>query len=395
MDQLAVVEDRIEELAGRVDAAIRAILDRSLESAPGREHPVVRLIHGSIYDYLENGGKRMHGTSVLLAFAAAGGSPIDAILPVAAGFQLYHHHTLVHDDIYDQDSRRRGSPTIHRAFADWFERANGGPRGHAPPGIGIFTSCSGRLGTVAGFIQGKIVHALAFESIAQAPFPASERLAALRALNSHDLGDNASEVIDVVDEGSQVPEPDACLEIARLKTGRLFRVGAETAGRLAGASPGQMSALSDWAGAVSTAYQLQDDLEDLETDSEKGAGRGIGTDLRTCKPTYLLSIALERANAADHRTLCDWIASPTDRADDLERIIAAVRATGAVDACREKVAALVAEGRSVLYSTEPPLDPEALALMARFGEYFVSKRYWKRSLPLPRDPLAAGKRGYA
>ncbi|UUZ48667.1 polyprenyl synthetase family protein [Massilia sp. B-10] len=56
-----------------------------------------------------------------------------------------------------------------------------------------------------------------------------------------------------------------------------------------------MAALKLWAGQSALAYQLQDDLEDLQIESEKGQGRGVGSDLLRCKPTYLYALAKTRA----------------------------------------------------------------------------------------------------
>jgi geranylgeranyl pyrophosphate synthase len=387
------IEKIIDSLVAQLDAAMREILVAGFKDAPAREHPAVGRVYRSLFDYLHNGGKRMHGISVLLAYQAVGGQPADAIVPVAAGFQLYHHHTLVHDDIYDQDNLRRGTPTIHRAFTDWFRAAKAaasdGDRltvGHD----GVFIGHAERIGSVAGIIQGKIGHALALEALGNAPFSDSKRLAALRALSTHDITDCASELMDVFHESSNIPGPETCLSIARLKTGRLFQVGVEIAAMLADATPRRVRALKGWIDAAATAFQLQDDLEDLKEESEKGLGRGIGTDLRTCKPTYVLSLAMAQADSAGRAILRDWVRNPSARHGDVHQIIKVLDASGAIDGCRRKVHDLLAEQTVALLSAEPPFDPEQVMIMEEFGAYFTRSQYWNRPFPGRRDPLAAG-----
>jgi geranylgeranyl diphosphate synthase type I len=277
------LKNEIDSLVEAVNNEISALLDTNLRQAPARENPGVRRVYDGIYEYLLNSGKRMHAISVILAFRAVGGQQIRQILPVAAGFQLYHYHTLIHDDIYDEDDLRRGLPTFHRAFADWY--GSGGASGQGSTKCRLFLGKEGRAGAVAAFAQGKIVHALALRAIFSARFSAEALNAVVQEVNRHDLTDNAGQLLDVLHEGRLLPEKSECLEIARVKTGRLFAVGVECAARLAAGTESQVKALSGWIEKVATAYQLQDDLSDLDTFSEKGRGRCVGTDLRHIKPT--------------------------------------------------------------------------------------------------------------
>jgi geranylgeranyl diphosphate synthase type I len=378
-------EQFLDGMVADLNAAMRQLLASSLERAPAVEHPVLGRIYRSASAYAESGGKRMHGGAVVLAFGAVGGGPREAILPVAGALQLYHHHTLVHDDIYDEDGERRGVPTLHRALTDRFARTH--PRPPQPPESGgghVFLGPAERLGAIAGWIQGKVVHAFALDAICRAPFPPGRLLEAIRALNWHDVHDNAGQAMDIFHEGMEIPDPETCIGIARLKTGRLFGVSAELAVLLGRGSSSQARAVVDWAVSSAIAYQLQDDLEDLEEESEKGKGRGVGTDLRTCKPTLVLSLALRQASTAGRRVLEDWIRG---RAGDMGRVISVLRESGATRACRAQVEALVDQATRSLQRAEPALEPGHVERMADFTRYFVSDDYWKRPLAPARHPL--------
>jgi geranylgeranyl pyrophosphate synthase len=385
------LEPALSAMIADINGELRRVLDQATRRAPDGDHALIARVYRSLHAYLDNGGRRLHGASQLLAWRSVGGAPADAILPVVAGFQLYHHHTLVHDDIYDDDARRRGSPTIVRAFADWFAAAGESATGAGD--VGLFRGDSERRGAVAGFAQGKIVHAIAFDAILGAAFAPAELLAAVRALNWHDLHDSAAQMLDVYHEGPRIPRIEGCVEIARKKTGRLFGVGAEVAAQLGKASPGQRAALVEWATALGVAYQLQDDLEDLEHDSEKGMGRGVGTDLRTAKPTLVMALALDRATPCDRRRLEDWLTRPGLRAaEHIDEIADIVRSTGAPAACRAHIEAVVAGGAHALATADPALDPAVVPELIALADYGISPAYWRRALPQPRHPFEASAR---
>ena len=380
--------ERIEGLADAVNAAMRSWLDASLAHAPERDHAMLGRLYDSIYAYLANGGRRMHAISLMLAFRAAGGAPVESILPVAVGFQLFHHYTLVHDDIYDEDFARRGSPTLHAAISAWARQSDLHASSQAK-GRRVFFDGESRLGAIGALVQGKIVHALGFASVLSAPFPEDRLLAAIRLLNWHDLYDNAGQMTDVFHEGRDVPEPQQCLKIASLKTSHLFETGAECAAVLAGAGKDTTKALVAWASASAVAYQLKDDLEDLEDASEKGLGRGVGADIVAAKPTYVFAEALRTADPRQRRLLLGQGAG--DAPVDVRGVIDCIRATGAIERCRERIDELIASGMAALERVYPPIDEECRRALADFSRYFVSDQYWRRPLLPASNPLSASK----
>ena len=373
-------EDQIDRLAGPVNREMQRQIDRTVQQSIWPENPRVRQVFESVYDYLDNGGKRLHGISLLLAYRAVSGKRPDPILPVAAGFQLYHHHTLVHDDIYDQDDLRRGWPTLHRAFSQRYGASL--PPDSFDKTSPVFATAADRVGAVAAWAQGKIVHALSFESIFSAPFAPNVLCEVAQRLNRHDFADNAGQIMDVLDEDQSMAEPDACLEIARVKTGRLFATGVECAVILAGGSESQMEALSTWIEKVATAYQLQDDLNDLESDSEKGKGRGVGRDLLSNKPTYLFALAKQRAAGRAKEVLQRWQGASDSNGVSLEEVITAIQDTGAIEMCRAKAQELVDEGDACLVHAIPGIALAEIEFMRQFGAYFLSTSYWKRDLKI-------------
>jgi geranylgeranyl pyrophosphate synthase len=364
--------DSLDRLRQQVDSRIAETINGLREQGPERSHPLIGRLYSWMRHYLDCNGKRMHGIAVLLAYRACGGDAVEEVASIAAAFQLYHHHTLVHDDIYDEDVARRGWPTTHKAFAAFFKE-------EASIGRKLFVNDSLRRGAITAFAYGKICRALAGHMILASDFPTEARLDVAKALDWHDLFDNAAQLKDVDYEGEAIPDAKACLENAWLKTGRLFEICAFAGARLANATESQQNALKTWAGQSALAYQLQDDLEDLAANSEKGQGRGVGTDLVYSKPTYLFAVAKTLAKPSDIEILERWQSSErTDLA--LSDIISIFDQSGAIAACRAEVARSIDRAAKAVAAAEPALRLETLPDLATFSAYFCSHEYWHRSI---------------
>ena len=366
--------ERLELLCQQVDHKIEETIASLQQDGPECEHPLMNRIYRWMRHYLDSGGRRMHGMTVALAYRACGGESEDSAMEIAAAMQIYHHHTLVHDDIYDEDRSRRGWPSTHEAFAGLFDPASSA-------NSRLFVSGALRHGTITAFAYGKICRALASHMILTSTFPAEARLAVAKALDWHDLYDNAAQLKDVDFEGTAMPNPQTCLQNAWLKTGRLFEVCAFAGARLAWASDSQRRAVEAWAGQSSLAYQLKDDLEDLEADSEKGRGRGVATDLLYCKPTYLYAKAREMASKHDRETLDCWQSGERTGIEESD-IIAILYHSGAVEACHIEIRRCIDRATDALQKAEPTLRVETVDEMHEYSEYFVSPGYWRRPIAI-------------
>lgn len=381
---LSNIPDEINALAETMNMEVKRAAERMIAESPGRDNPFIKSIYDRIYNYLTDGGKRAHAQAVLLAYQAVGGKNIDAILPVAAGFQLYHHYAMVHDDVYDDDKQRRNRPTDHEVFRQWFaQQGNAHDRHHfeKPARNPLFTGNAERKAAVSALVYGKIVHAFGFEAILSAPFEKEQLYTVIKLLNWHDVYDNVGQMRDVLLEGETVTDVEECLKTAYLKTGREFQACTTAGALLAGASQSQIDALNEWASCFGMAYQLQDDLEDIEPDSEKGLGRGVGADIVARKPTFLAITALQLAQGETKEELTRWLNYVGTQEVDVPAVMKAIIDSGAVDACRAKVAELLEQGCAALNNALPALDPEAVAKIELCTAYFLSRGYWKRAMP--------------
>ncbi|MBE6478032.1 MAG: hypothetical protein E7Z97_08210 [Propionibacteriaceae bacterium] len=376
VDQVSAAAARLEDDRIKIDRAISAQIDWLIRNGPLADNPFIGSVYRWMEHYLRVAGQRFHGLTAILSYRAAGGAELAEMLPIAAALQLYHHHTLVHDDIYDGDVLRRGWPTSHVHLASLFDGEQTDATDPTP-----FASQSARDGAIAAFAYGKICRALTNRAISSAPLENGHVLTILTMLEEHDLWDNVGQLLDVYHEGRRLPSSETCLHNVWLKTGRLFEVCARAGAVAAGADESIVTALVSWSGNLAVAYQLKDDLEDTVDDSEKGLGRGVGVDLVSLKPTYLLSLANELVDGQDRVTLSAWL--NREQNYTIDEFSALIDRTGARRLTQLKAEELVTSGVAAIGSLGT-VRPDVMAEIAELSRYAISDEYWRR-------PLASGQ----
>ena len=249
----------------RVDAALERLFQ-----APA--HDLERLYAAMRYSVI-NGGKRVRPLLVYAACDALGGDLAQAD-GAACAVELIHAYSLVHDDLpaMDDDALRRGQPTTHIAFDE---------------------ACA--------ILAGDALQSLAFDvlsSEAGNPADATLRLRMLTAL-SHAAGPAGmvgGQAIDLGAVGIKLDQP-ALERMHRHKTGALIEasvvLGALASGQ---ATALQLNALQQYAQAIGLAFQVQDDILDVESDTAT-LGKTQGKDEANDKPTYPALLGLEAAKA--------------------------------------------------------------------------------------------------
>lgn len=269
MDFLSVLNERGQ----RVERALDSYLPRATD------YPAV--IHEAMRYSVFAGGKRLRPALVLAGAEAAGGDP-ETVLPAACALELLHTYSLIHDDLpaMDNDDFRRGKPTNHKVF-----------------------------GEPIAILAGDALLTLTFELLARnmetAPVQAVSRVVQEVARAAGTFGLIGGQVVDTVSEGQSID--GATLEyIHRNKTGALYRVAVRSGAILAGAGTRELQALTDYAEQLGLAFQIKDDILDIEGDTAK-LGKPVGSDEKNHKATYPalygLAAAKDKAAAAAQEAL--------------------------------------------------------------------------------------------
>jgi geranylgeranyl diphosphate synthase type II len=236
-----------------------ALVDEALEGflPPAETYPP--LIHEAIRYSVMSGGKRLRPALVMASAEAVGGDPA-LVLPAACSLELIHSYSLVHDDLpaMDDDDFRRGRPTCHKVF-----------------------------GEAAAILAGDALLTLAFGVLAECKGVRADSIARVLAEVAFAAGSRGLIGGQVVDTLSSDEEIDGrTLEyIHRHKTGALYRAAVRAGAILAGAADRQLTALTGYAEHLGLAFQIKDDILDIEGD-EAVLGKPVGSDLKNKKATY-------------------------------------------------------------------------------------------------------------
>lgn len=243
------------------------------------------------------GGKRMRPKLVLL-FANALGFDGPARFELAAVVEFIHTATLLHDDVVDESSLRRGKPTANALF-----------------------------GNAASVLVGDFLYSRAFQMMVSV-----DRMRVLEVLAEATNVIAEGEVLQLINMHDPDITVDSYLRVIRFKTAKLFEASARLGAVLANASPEIEEACAAYGRALGTSFQLIDDVLDYEGETQE-LGKNIGDDLREGKTTLPLLIAMERASPEQRALLRHAIEEGEQ--EKLQEILSIVRHTGALDATRD------------------------------------------------------------
>lgn len=249
----------------------RDLVNRALEAyLPAVRGPAFRVVQAMHYSLMA-GGKRLRPILCLAAAEAVGGDPGEA-LPVACALEMIHTYSLIHDDLpaMDNDDLRRGQPTCHKQFDEATAIL---------AGDGLLTEAFRTLAAVAPQFEGR--EAILTEVI---------QLVAAAAGYQGMVG---GQMLDLLAEGRQVTLKE--LEtIHRLKTGALLTAAVKAGALVGGGSRGQVTLLTGYGEKFGLAFQITDDLLDVEGEAAE-MGKAPGMDEKRQKATYPALLGVEEA----------------------------------------------------------------------------------------------------
>ena len=272
---------------------VDAVIARRLDSGVPLVGEVARYI-------ISAGGKRLRPALLLLVSGALGYQGAQRF-NLAAVVEFIHTATLLHDDVVDDSTLRRGRPTANQQF--------GNP---ASVLVGDFLySRAFQMMLDAGQMRVMEILADATNVIAEGEV--------MQLMNMHDPG---------LDEAGY-------LQVIRSKTAKLFEASARLAAVLAGADARTEAACAGYGQALGTAFQVIDDVLDYDGDVGE-LGKNLGDDLREGKVTLPLIAAMRRGTPAQREVIRHAI--ETGALGELDRIVAIVGETGALQVARDAAA---------------------------------------------------------
>ena len=315
---LEAVRAPIETDLGKVDEVIRRRLDSDVV--------LIRTIANYI---VGSGGKRLRPALVLLsanAFGAEGGAKHE----LAAVIEFIHTATLLHDDVVDESSLRRGRKTANAEF-----------------------------GNAASVLVGDFLYSRAFQMIVEA---GSLRVMKVLADATNVIAEG--EVLQLLNVHDADTDEGQYLRVIRYKTAKLFEAATQVGAIIGGASPEIELALAEYGMHLGTAFQLIDDVLDYSGDLHE-TGKNLGDDLAEGKPTLPLIYAMRAGNVAEREVVRHAIEHGGK--SDLEGVVAAIHRVGALDYAREQARAEAATATARLDHLPHSACRDSLLQLALFS----------------------------
>lgn len=329
---LAGIDEDVEGFLAEVDRRLVPHLRRAQKRLP-RVQP---LRSGTIYQ-MTTGGKRIRAALCVGACELVGGDRM-AALDFAAAVEHMQNFTLIHDDIADGDTQRRGQDAV------WT-----------------------RYGVGHGVNIGDLFVPLAALAILDAEYTDGVKVALMRVLAEFGMQMAEGQAMDLNLRRSDTPTAAEYLACTRRKTGAFLAMATVGGATIGGAGGEHLQALSEFAMLAGTAFQIKDDI--LDVDGQKG--RDTGSDVLEGKRTLLVIHAAGRVPEADRRRLFQIL--NRDRARNTPQEVRWVcdlyRACGALDAAQ---------------ATAKGLLDQATALLGRFPETEAKYRFLRISTYLGR-----------
>jgi geranylgeranyl diphosphate synthase type I len=288
-------------------------------------------------------GKRIRPLLCLLACAAAGGDPQTA-LPAAAGLELLHNFTLIHDDIEDNSPTRRHRPT---AWTLW----------------GMPQACN------AGDGMFSLAH-LAFSHLSQRGVPAATVLQAIHIFDETCVVLTEGQFLDLAFEQRLDVTPAEYFHMIAGKTGALLAAAPQLGALVAGAVPDVVTAYRQYGALLGRAFQLQDDILGIWGD-EAATGKSAASDILSKKKSLPVVYALSHATiGARLRAL---YAGPPFTWADVPVVLELLDAAGAREFTALQMRQATQQAHAALADAAPPIASEAHRLLGELLDLLIDR----------------------
>ncbi|MCG8608078.1 polyprenyl synthetase family protein [bacterium] len=279
-----MTESEGKDSFAQVLAEYQRLVSARLSQALNSNHPP--LLYEPVEYVLAGGGKRVRPTLLILSCKALGGT-LESCLDAAVAIELLHNFTLVHDDIMDQDTIRRGRPTVHTKW-----------------------------NSDVAILAGDALFGLAYKALLRTECSQLQRIARVFTDAVMELCEGQALDSDF-ESRPDVRLSDYLLMIGK-KTARLLSVSAEIGAIIADSQEKHIDAMKDFGFNMGCAFQIQDDLLDITSD-EGTFGKSFGSDVRRRKQTFLLVHALAESKNSKRKRLDELLKRPNiERSDIIE-----------------------------------------------------------------------------
>jgi geranylgeranyl diphosphate synthase type I len=357
---------RFKEIWKEEVEKINAALDEFVTMKQETAHhmgPAHDQYYENIKEYMQ-GGKRLRPLAIVVAHKAVK-RDIEArhLYRAACSLEILHNGSLLHDDLIDHDETRRGRPTFHAWYREWYRN-----QFSAKP------EKAADFGMTLAILGGDSLINLGAEAINASELKPE---VGIKLLDFYQKG--FSDLVEgVLLEMTMINAPevdeDTYMEMVYRKTATLFQKALQMGATIAGASEAQLDAFSQFGIKVGRAFQMQDDIIGSFGD-EAVTGKSTSGDIREAKKTMLLIQALRRSNPEQKKTLESLLGKEDMTDDEVDMVRTVFRDSGALEATEAIRDKLLQEAQDALKNADPPLDPEYLEFLIKLSEFLTTRAF--------------------
>jgi geranylgeranyl diphosphate synthase type I len=264
------------------------------------------LLYKASRHIIEAGGKRLRPYLTLKSCEAVGGDP-ELAIPFAAALEMLHNFTLIHDDLMDNDSMRRGIPTVHTKY-----------------------------GESMAILAGDLLFAKVYEILSNSPQDVSPDriLFTVRITSEATVTICEGQALDIGFPDTTSVSEDEYFRMVGAKTSALFKACAMVGATIGGASEEYVKALGQFAWESGIAFQIIDDVLGITADEEK-LGKPVGSDIREGKKTLIIIHALDNASPPEKKVIIHALGSDEASNEDINEAINILKDLGSINYARE------------------------------------------------------------
>jgi geranylgeranyl diphosphate synthase type I len=341
----------LDRLRAAVSCALTDFLDRQRNTLAGMDPsltPVVDEVRA-----LAKGGKRLRPAFAYWGWrgarVASGPAEDDAaVLRAVAALEFVHASALVHDDVMDGASTRRGRPATHVGFASRHSVADLAGDGEL-------------FGTGAAILVGDLALVWSDELLRRSGISAAALTRARLVWDTMRTEVTAGQYLDLLRAAGGLPGPDGALKVARYKSaGYTVQRPLQLGAAIAGAGTEVVDACTAIGLPLGEAFQLRDDVLGVFGDPSV-TGKSADDDLREGKQTLLIALAEEEADAAGRQLLAELLGNPDASSAEFDALRRLLETTGARARVEERITERTALARAAIAAA--PLADDARAAL--------------------------------
>jgi len=327
-------------------------------------------IKEAVYSYVNRAGKRLRPAVLLLACGAVGGKEEEA-LPAAAAVEMFHTWTLVHDDLIDNDEKRRGGWTVHAQSSMMAKQQMNYTENQAKD--------YGRdIAILTGDVQQGWAVSLLCDCSLKGNIKPEVTLTLIRMLESYVLNTLVSgETLDIQFARQPIEsfKPEQITEMLWRKTGALYeycaRAGAMLGLNTTNSQDKRIVALSNFTGRCGTAFQLQDDILGIIGDEEQ-LGKPVGSDIREGKRTTIIYYAFKNASSQQKTKLRDVLGKQEATKEEINEITLLLIKLDGISETKRMAQQIIREARPELDALP---DSHYKQLLLAWADFMISRDF--------------------